>query len=135
MYSIYYRENITGLPYETGLLEINLNLPIIHAWIHVLKHLEQIAYFFNARHAYINEWPIQGLCGPKLKRSDEQKAREKKAFKDSKQEFQDKASDPEGLNRLLDMPDPFGSNGNMDTGAIVITSNIQILHTFSKETL
>ena len=102
MYFIYYRENITGLPYETGLLQINLNLPIIHAWIHVLKHLEQIAYFFNARHAFIDSWPIQGLCGPKPNRSPEQKKREKDALKDAKQEFQDKASNPEGLNRHSD---------------------------------
>ena len=87
------------MPYETGLLQINLNLPILHAWIHVLKHLEQCAYFYNARHAYINEWPIQGLCGPKPQRSPEQKKLEKQALDDAKQEVQDKASNPEGLNR------------------------------------
>ena len=76
-----------------------MNLPILHAWIHVLKHLEHCAYFFNARHAYINEWPIQGLCGPKPNRSKEQKIREKEAKEDAKQVFQDEASDPEGLNR------------------------------------
>ena len=80
-------------------MQINLNLPILHAWIHVLKHLEQCAYFYNSRYAYINEWPIQGLCGPKPKRSDEQKTREKEAKENAKQVFQDEASDPEGLNR------------------------------------
>ena len=80
-------------------MQINLNLSILHAWIHVLKHLEQCAYHYNARHAYINEWPIQGLCGPKPQRSPEQKKLEKKALEDAKQELQDKASNPEGLNR------------------------------------
>ena len=30
------------------------------------------------------------------------------------------------INRLFDTPDPFGSNGNMDTGAIIITSNSNV---------
>ena len=80
-------------------MQINLNLPILHAWIHVLKHLEQCAYFYNSRHAYINSWPIQGLCGPKPQRSPEQKKREKDAYDKEKQELQDRASNPEGLNR------------------------------------
>ena len=55
------REGLTGHPIETGELEIALNIPVLHAHIHSLGHFEHIAFYHNARHAFPNNTPIQGL--------------------------------------------------------------------------
>ena len=56
------RQGITGIPMESGDLEIHANLPILHAYIHVLKHFENIAYTFNARHKFEDpDNPKQGM--------------------------------------------------------------------------
>ena len=60
------RQGITGIPMESGDLEINANLPILHAYIHVLKHFENIAYTYNARHIFEDpDNPKQGMGSKK----------------------------------------------------------------------
>ena len=56
------RMGITGIPMESGDLEINQNIPVIHGQLHVLKHLEHIGYTYNARHAFPDpNFPKQGM--------------------------------------------------------------------------
>ena len=43
------RDGITGIPMESGELQINLNLPPVHYYLHVLSDLENTAFTFNAR--------------------------------------------------------------------------------------
>lgn len=95
------RKGITGLSSETGILDIHNNLPIMHAYIHVLKHMEHIGYTFNARWAFEDpENPKQGMGSKK----DEV---EKWAVKTSKDEFRKNAYDKDGLNLPLDCTDIF----------------------------
>jgi len=73
------RLGLTGIPMESGDLDILANIPILHAYIHVLKHLENIAYTFNARHAFEDPSnPKQGMGS--CKSADEKKAVEKAKF-------------------------------------------------------
>ena len=87
---------MTAHPKETGELGINQNLPILHAYIHVLKHMEHIGYTFNARWAFEDpENPKQGMGS----RKDEV---EKWAVKESKNEYRTNALDKNGVNLALD---------------------------------
>ena len=43
------RFGITGIPLESGDLEINQNLPPVHSYLHVLYHLQNTNFTFNAR--------------------------------------------------------------------------------------
>ena len=79
------RFGITGLPMESGDLEIHANLPILHAYIHVLKHFENIAFTFNARHKFEDpQNPKQGMGTTKT-------AEETEAVKAAKFEFMNNA--------------------------------------------
>lgn len=90
------RQGITGIPMEHGDLEINQNLPVLHLYIHILKHFEHIGYTFNARYAFEDpDHPKQGMGTTKTE--------EEKAYVQiSKEEFKTKAKDKEGLNLPLD---------------------------------
>ena len=79
------RQGITGIPTENGDLDIHNNLPILHAYIHVLKHLENIGYTLNARHKFEDpENPKQGMGTKKTKD-------EKDAVEASKKQFMNNA--------------------------------------------
>ena len=79
------RFGITGIPLEGGDLDIANNIPVIHAYIHVLKHLENAGFTFNARDAFEDpENPKQGMGTSKTKQ-------EKEAVERSKLEFMNNA--------------------------------------------
>ena len=60
------RHGITGIPLESGELDIHNNIPVIHAYIHCLKHLEHIGFTYNARHAFEDpNNPKQGMGSSK----------------------------------------------------------------------
>ena len=81
---------------ESGDLEINQNIPVIHAYLHVLKHLEHIGYTYNARHAFPDpNFPKQGMGTTKTEE-------EKEFVSISKEEFKAQAKDKDGLNLPLD---------------------------------
>ena len=112
------REGMTAHPMETGELDINLNIPILHAWIHVLKHLENIGFFFLSRFAFPNNIPIQG-AGQKKQEGTEKKGKtedQKKAFTAAKKKFMERANSKDGFNRPLNFADAVGSGGNKDNG-------------------
>ena len=112
------REGMTAHPMESGELQINLNIPILHAWIHVLKHLENIGFFFNARFSFPNNTPIQGL-GQRKQEGSSKKGKtqdQKDAVAASKKAFMEKANKKDGFNRPLNFADAVGSGGNKDNG-------------------
>ena len=85
------RDGVSSVPMEKGGLNSNLTIPSVHASINSLGHTSQINWFFNARHSFPNDTPIQGMMG-KEKRTKEQQ----KAVDDAKIESMNNANDPEG---------------------------------------
>ena len=90
------RMGITNIPLESGVLQINQNIPPVHGLLHVLKHLEHIGYTYNARYAFPDPaYPKQGMGSHKTE--------EEKIFVAiSKEEFKAQAKDKNGLNLPLD---------------------------------
>ena len=104
------REGITHKPMEDGTLQSNMVMPVLHAWLNLLKWNENLAEYFNAQFLTAsNTIPVRGQG---RKKSDD----EKKALNDSKIAFRDDAK--HDLNLPLNRPDPTGNGGS--TGAIKI---------------
>ena len=85
---------MTAHPMDKGELDINLNIPILHAWIHVLKHLENIGFFFLSRFAFPNIIPIQGAGQKKNKKEQKKRGKlkiKKKSFYSCKKEIHGKS--------------------------------------------
>ena len=92
------RFGITGIPLESGDLEINQNIPVIHSGLRILGHFENISFIFNARHAFQDpDMPAQGMGKAKT-------GFEKQAVIDAKAEFMLKAKQKDGFNFPLLMP-------------------------------
>ena len=108
---------MTAHPMDKGELDINLNIPILHAWIHVLKHLENIG-FFSFQDSLFQTISLSKEKDKKTRRNRKKGKTEdqKKAFTAEKKKFMERADSKDGFNWPLNFVDAVGSGGNKDNG-------------------